>query len=83
MCETKVIFDTVCFPMHFSVESDFSCVDIAYKIKISQDKLLAYSLPNRRFIFADIYNKKPAVLKSINFLGLDFLPPTPKLLIQK
>ena len=69
--------------MYFSVESDFSCVDLAYKIKISQDKLLAYSLPNRRVIFADIYNKKPAVLRSMNVLGLDFLPPTPKLLIQK
>ena len=75
--------DTTCFPMHFSVESDFSCVDIAYKIKISQDKLLVLSLSNRRFIFADIYNNVPAVLRSINFLGLDFLPPTPKLLIEK
>ena len=75
--------DTTCFPMYFSVESDFSCVDIAYKIKISQDKLLVLSLPNRRFIFADIYNKKATVFWSMNVLGLDFLPPTPKLLIEK
>ena len=83
MCETKVMVGTPCFQMHFSVQSYFSCVEIAYKIKISQDKLFVLSLLNRKFVFAEIYYKKPAVLMSTNVLGLDFLPPTPKMLIQK
>ena len=83
MCETKVMVDKPCFPMHFAVESDFFCGDIAYKIKISQDKLLVLSLLNRQFISADICYREPAVLRSTNVLGLAVLPPTPKMLIQK
>ena len=74
---------TPCFPMHFSVESYFSCVEIANKIKISQDKLFVLSLLYRRFDSTEIYYKKPAVLRSTNVLGLAVLPPTPKMLIQK